>query len=297
MPVVLYVRPLRGSDTVSAELVLLGTGTPNAEAGRQGSALAIVVDDCAYLVDFGPGVVRRALQAWRELGVAALAPPGLRLAFLTHLHHDHTAGLPDLLLTPWTLGRREALTVYGPVGLAALAQGVRMAWCEDVRERLEGLEPANDTGRHLVPHEFVAPGRIYEDARVLVTAFRVQHGSWPAWAYRFDTDSGRIVISGDTAPCAGIEAAAQDCDVLVHEVYTARTFAALTPAWQRYHGSVHTSTRELAALARRVRPRLLVLVHQLCWGGALETVPDEVREDYDGAVINGHDLLRIPLPA
>lgn len=281
---------------MAAELVLLGTGTPNAEADRHGSSLAVVVDDHSYLVDFGPGVARRALRAWREPGIAALAPPNLRLAFLTHLHHDHTAGLPDLLLTPWTLGRRAPLTVYGPRGLDALAQGVRDAWREDMRERLEGLEPANDGGRRLVAHEFDAPGLLHEDARLRVRAFRVQHGSWPAWAFRFETADGCIVVSGDTAPCAGIEAAARDCDVLVHEVYSARAFAELTPEWRRYHGSVHTSTRELAALARRVRPKLLVLVHQLAWGDSIETLPDEVREDYDGAVINGRDLLRIPLP-
>ena len=281
---------------MSTELILLGTGTPNAEADRHGSALAVVVDGRSYLVDFGPGVARRALAAWREQGIAALAPPNLRLAFLTHLHHDHTAGLPDLLLTPWTLGRRAPLTVYGPSGLEALAQGVRAAWSEDIRERLQGLEPANDGGQQLITQEITAPGLVYEDAQVQVTAFRVSHGSWPAWAFRFDTPAGRIVISGDTAPCAGIAAAARDCDILVHEVYSARAFASLTPDWQRYHSSVHTSTRELAALAGRVQPGLLVLVHQLCWGGKVESLPAEVRESWDGPVIGGRDLLRIPLP-
>ena len=148
----------------------------------------------------------------------------------------------------------------------------------------------------LITQEIAAPGLVYEDTQVQVTAFRVSHGSWPAWAFRFDTPAGRIVISGDTAPCAGIEEAARGCDILVHEVYSARAFAGLTPDWQRYHGSVHTSTRELAALAGRVQPGLLVLVHQLCWGGSVESLADEVQESYDGAVVNGRDLLRIPLP-
>ncbi|MCY3906278.1 MAG: MBL fold metallo-hydrolase [Anaerolineaceae bacterium] len=281
---------------MATELVLLGTGTPNAEADRHGSALAVVVDGHSYLVDFGPGVVRRALRAWREQGIEALAPQQLRLAFLTHLHHDHTAGLPDLLLTPWTLGRRDPLTVYGPLGLDALAGGAAAAWREDVRERLESLEPANDGGQRLLAREFGTPGTVFQDERVEVRAFRVEHGSWPAWAYRFETAEGCIVVSGDTAPCAGIEAAARGCDILVHEVYSARSFAALTPAWQRYHGSVHTSTSELAALARRVRPGLLLLVHQLSWGGNGDTLPDEVREGYDGPVLNGRDLQRVPLP-
>ncbi len=281
---------------MATELLLLGSGTPNAEAERHGSALAIVVDGHSCLVDFGPGIVRRALRAWREQGVAALAPPQLRLAFLTHLHHDHTAGLPDLLLTPWTLGRHDPLTVYGPVGLDVLARGVRAAWREDRRERLEGLEPANDGGHRLLSQEFTAPGMVYRDERVAVSAFRVRHGSWPAWAYRFETAEGCIVVSGDTAPCAGIEEAAQGCDILVHEVYSARAFRDLTPAWQRYHSSVHTSTHELAALARRVRPGLLLLVHQLSWGDSIDVLPQEIAEGYDGPVLNGRDMQRVSLP-
>ena len=39
-------------------VVLLGTGNPGPVPERSGPATAIVVDDVAYLVDFGPGVIR-----------------------------------------------------------------------------------------------------------------------------------------------------------------------------------------------------------------------------------------------
>jgi len=39
---------------------MLGTGTPNPDPARSGPALAIVVNDTPYIVDFGPGVVRQA---------------------------------------------------------------------------------------------------------------------------------------------------------------------------------------------------------------------------------------------
>ena len=39
-------------------------------------------------------------------------------------------------------------------------------------------------------------------------------------------------------------------------------FAGRPPAWQRYHARVHTSTRQLAAIANEVQPELLVLVHE-----------------------------------
>ena len=85
---------------------MLGTGTPNADPERSGPAVAIVVNDTPYLVDFGPGVVRRATAATPEYGgeIEGLAAKNLKVAFLTHLHSDHSAGLADLILTPWTLG-------------------------------------------------------------------------------------------------------------------------------------------------------------------------------------------------
>ena len=50
-----------------------GTGTPNACPWASGPASAVVVDGHAYLVDFGPGVVRRAAEAYRR-GEDALRP-------------------------------------------------------------------------------------------------------------------------------------------------------------------------------------------------------------------------------
>ena len=49
--------------TIRTRVVLLGTGTPVPDPDRSGPATAIVVGDSAYLVDFGPGVVRRAEAA------------------------------------------------------------------------------------------------------------------------------------------------------------------------------------------------------------------------------------------
>ena len=79
-------------------LVLLGTGTPNACPNASGPSSAVVVGDRAYLVDFGPGVVRQASKAYYK-GIDALRPDRLTTAFCTHLHTDHTAGF-DL----YTLG-------------------------------------------------------------------------------------------------------------------------------------------------------------------------------------------------
>jgi ribonuclease BN (tRNA processing enzyme) len=269
-------------------LVLLGTGTPNADPARSGPALAVVTGDTSYLVDFGPGVVRRAAAASQK-GIAALQPPNLTCAFLTHLHSDHTAGYPDLILTPWVLGRAVPLQVYGPAGLQAMTDHILAAYEQDIHERLTGLEPANDQGYRVDAHE-ITPGECYRDTHVSVEAFPVSHGSWPAFGYKFTTPDRIIVISGDTAPVENVVKHSAGCDVLVHEVYSVAGFQRRPLDWQRYHAHVHTSSRELAEIAQRARPGLLVLVHQLFWGTSADDLVAEVRQFYDGPVVSGSDL-------
>lgn len=276
----------------ATKVVLLGTGTPNADPMRQGSSLAIVVKDQAYLVDFGPGVVRRAAAA-AEKQLPALTPPRLTRAFLTHHHSDHTAGYADLILTPWVLGRNEPLVVYGPPGTQAMTDHLLAAYAEDIRERREGLEPSNDQGQRVIVHEIAheyGVGEIYADAHVRVEAFRVDHGSWPAFGFKFHTPDRIIGISGDTRPFPGLADYYRGCDVLIHEVYSVRGFANRPVEWQRYHRHVHTSAHELADLANQARPGLLVLVHQLFWGATEAELLAEVRARYDGPVVSGRDL-------
>jgi ribonuclease BN (tRNA processing enzyme) len=274
---------------VRTRVVLLGTGTPNADPERMGPCVAVVVDDIPYLVDAGVGLVRRAAAAQRR-GVNGLAVDKLDMVFLTHLHSDHTLGLPDLWLTPWVLERSRPLRVYGPAGTRRLADHVRQAWAEDIRVRLDGLEPANPLGYKMNVTEIEA-GVIYRDNRVTVEAFPVRHGAWAqAFGYRFVTPDRTIVISGDTVPVESLVEKARGCDVLVHEVYSAEAFRRRAPEWQRYHAAAHTSTTQLAEIARRVRPGLLVLYHQLYWGQTDEGLLKEITDTYDGRVVSGKDL-------
>jgi ribonuclease BN (tRNA processing enzyme) len=271
------------------QLVLLGTGTPNADPDRSGPAVAIVVNDTPYLVDCGPGVVRRAAAAYRA-GISGLQVKKLTRAFITHLHTDHTVGYPDLIFTPWVLERDEPLEVYGPKGIAAMTHHILKAYEEDIKIRLEGLEPANTEGYKVNVHE-IEPGVIYEDENVNVKAFAVRHGSWAqAFGYRFETPDRTIVISGDTTPTRSVIENCNRCDVLVHEVYSQAGFERRSHVWRKYHSSFHTSSVELAKIASEARPGLLVLYHQLLWGTSEEGLLEEIRQGYDGRVVSGHDL-------
>ncbi len=271
-------------------MALLGTGTPNDDPNRWGPSVAIIVDDQVYLVDAGVGVVRRAAAA-RAAGVEALKVTSLSRVFLTHLHSDHTLGLPDLMFSPWVLERPTPLDVFGPKGTAAMTAHLEAAWQDDIAVRLYGLEPQHTRNYRAVVHETTS-GVVFRDSKVAVTAIAVAHGSWPeAFAYSFQTPDRRIVVSGDTVASDAIAAACSGCDFLIHEVYSAEKFKTRPPEWQTYHKAFHTSTTELAAVATKARPGTLVLYHQLFWGATDDDLLAEIRAaGYLGRVVSGKDL-------
>jgi ribonuclease Z len=273
-------------------VVMLGTGTPNPDPERSGPAVAIVVNGTPYLVDFGPGVVRRAAAMSPSYGgsMPALEIKNLKVAFLTHLHSDHSAGLSDLILTPWVLERGQPLELYGPEGIEEMAAHVLEAYRADIDYRVNGLEPANDEGWRVITH-VMEEGVVFEDENVKVEAFRVRHGTWKnAFGFRFTTPDRVIVISGDAAPDENVERYAKGADILIHEVYSVEGFARRDPFWQKYHSTNHTSAHELGEIAERAKPGLLILTHILFWGATEETVLREVREKYPGDVVLASDL-------
>jgi ribonuclease BN (tRNA processing enzyme) len=284
------VLPMLAAD--SAKVVLLGSGTPIPDPAASGPCVAVVVNGQAYLFDAGPGVVRRAEAAAEKFGMDALDATNLTRLFFTHLHSDHTLGYPDVMLTPWVVGRNRPLEVYGPKGLAAMTENLKQSYSEDIKVRSEGLEGL-DKQRLVVNVHEISAGLVYRDANVTVRAIPVPHGSWPqAFGYAIDAAGRSIVISGDTILSEAIGEACRGCDVLVHEVYSADRFDLVYgKRGGQYHTAFHTSTRELAELAAKSKPKLLVLYHQLYFGPH-ETVDleKEIRRSYSGAVVNGRDL-------
>ena len=289
-------RRARPCTAPTTQIVLLGTGTPRPDPTRSGPATGLVVNGMPYLVDFGPGVVRRIAAAYDKGATAfGFAAAALQTVFLTHLHADHTAGYPDLILTPWILGRRQPLDVYGPKGLRSMTGHVLKAWEIDIEDRVTGIDRLPRRGCRVNPHE-IAPGVIYVDRNIRVTAFPVRHGDLAAFGFRFETADRVIVISGDTAPTPSLAEHCEGCDVLIHEAYSERTYERVSPQWQRYRRTHHTSSKQLAALATRVRPGLLVLYHRSNAGGTARS-PDaekqllwEMRRLYRGRIVAGHDL-------
>ena len=278
------------------QIVMLGTGNPRPEPYRSGPATAIVVNDTPYLIDFGPGVVRRVTAGF-EKGIAAFGYGGVNIktVFLTHLHSDHTAGYPDLIFTPWVMGRRTPLEVYGPNGIKAMTKHVLKAWEVDIEARTNGLNQHNRTGYRVDARE-IAPGVVYRASDVTVTAFPARHEEMvDSFSYRFETSDRTIVISGDTAPTQALIDHSRGCDVLIHEAYSMMAFrnvARPSPEFRRRH---HTSSAELAEIANKITPGLLITYHRSNIGeeGAIsdrDVLIEEIRSGYKGRVVAANDL-------
>jgi ribonuclease BN (tRNA processing enzyme) len=291
------------------KVVLLGTGTPVPDPERSGPATAIVVGDSAYLVDFGPGVIRRAQAAVINRGIGALEPGNLKVAFVTHLHSDHTGGYSDLIFTGWTSGRSTPLEVYGPAGLTSMTEHILQAYHIDIETRTnpEGNQRAIADGWKVNAHE-IKPGVIYKDANVTVTAFPTKH-AMESYGYQFDTADRRIVISGDTGPTDETIKACSGCDVLIHDAQTLDLYAKMPERMHSFVTKYHTTTAQLAALATEAKPKLLVIYHTVGFRPGIappkflssmapssparsteEILQEEIGARYSGPFVIGRDL-------
>ena len=273
----------------STTVIMLGTGMPPPNPERSGPATAVVVGTRVFVFDAGPGVMRR-------IAAAKLPIDGPTAVFLTHLHSDHTLGLPDLIFTSWVMGRRTALPIFGPTGTKAMVDHLTAAWAGDIDVRTNGLEHAAPGGHRTSVRE-VAAGVVYESDGVKITAIPVPHGIWKeAFAYRIDTPKRSIVISGDTRYSAALADAARGVDVLIHEVYVGANVKPEMRAggddWPRYMKRSHASDEEVGRVATRAKAKLLVLYH-IVGPWTPEALTAGVRRGgFRGRIAIAHDLDR-----
>ena len=274
----------------SAVVVTLGTGTPVPNPESSGPATAVVVGRRVFLFDGGPGVMRR-------VAAAGLPIDGVTAAFITHLHSDHTLGLPDLILTTWVMGRSSPMRLAGPPGLKRMTDLFSAAWAEDTLVRVKGLERGRPGGYRVTVSE-TASGVVFDSGGVKVTAIRVPHGEWShALAYRVESAGRSMVISGDTRYSEDLARAAAGVDVLIHEVYPESRIAPENRPggefWPQYLREAHTSDVELGRIAAAAQPKMLLLTHVIFMGATEDEVIAGIRRGgFTGPVVFAKDLGR-----
>ena len=290
---VIFFASFLSSET---KLIILGSGTPNPDPERYGSGYAVVVNDDAYIVDFGPGIVRRISAMSPTWGgeFPSMELENINTAFLTHIHSDHSGALADLILTPWIMGRDEPLNLYGPEGLKAMSENITEAYIDDINYRLYGSQPANELGFTTNVTEISDDGTIFKDNNIEVIAFKNAHGDFKnSFGFLFITEDKRILFSGDTAVSSNLMKYGKNLDILVHEVFSSETFVNKTKDWQIYHQAHHTSSIDLGIIADELQPKKLVLSHILFWGASEDSLLKDIRKNFNGQAVIAKDLMVI----
>ncbi|MFT5194097.1 MAG: ribonuclease BN (tRNA processing enzyme) [Cellvibrionaceae bacterium] len=271
------------------KLVILGTGTPSLQTNRYQSSAALIVNDQPYIVDCGSGSLQRQMDA-RAMGMTAFDFPKLTRLFITHLHPDHTLGIPAFIISNWVKGRTETLQIYGPKGIAKIAKGTLDMFAEGIEEHKQsGSNPLGEIALEVIEHE---DGIIYTDERVSVEAFRVDHGGLETYGLKFVTPDKVVVFSADTCALPIMAEMAKGCDMLVHSAYCQAGLKKLPPSWDHYFATMHTSGKALGAIANQAQPKLLVLTHQIMFNGMEPAdLIKEVREGgFTGKVVYANDM-------
>jgi ribonuclease BN (tRNA processing enzyme) len=272
----------------STMLSLLGTaGGPGGHVDRAGIASLVTVGGRRYLIDAGEGVSRQLARAGTEVR-------DIDGVFLTHLHDDHTAGLPGFVTFRHTM-RGGSLPLIGPPGARALCAGI-LAYL-DVNFRIRGAEAAMPSPEGILDATEVEPGIIYSDDDVRVTAVKNTHyaltefdGSHRSYSLRFDAPDRSIVFTGDTGVSPAVEQLARGADILVSEMVTDADTAAVPPFVRAHMAKEHLSPTQVGQLAATAGVGCVVLSHYTqASAGDLA----QIRGEFSGEVIAGEDLMQL----
>ena len=267
------------------KVTLLGTAGPSMAFDRAEAGTLVQAGGETLLFDCGRGVPERLNQ----IGAGAVSK-----VFLTHLHSDHTQGLPILWMGQWNGRGSNPFSVWGPgtgpdqpAGVAELGSMLSAAYATNTHIRRDLVEKWNAAAIVFDSH-VVSEGVVYQSNGVTVTAFLVAHDPVaPAFGYRIDYLGHSVAISGDTRPSDNLVKFSQGVEVLVHEVFNAAVGSTSATA------SYHSVPEQAAVIFSRVAPKLAVYSHLA--PAAFDPTVRTRAAGYAGALLVGSDLTTISI--
>ncbi|MBX9929565.1 MAG: ribonuclease Z [Gemmatimonadaceae bacterium] len=301
---------------MSLSVRFLGTSASRPTVERGVSSIALVREGETMLIDCGEGTQRQMMRWGISFNVGDI--------LFTHFHTDHFLGVLGLLRTMTLQGRTEPMRIWGPKGAAAImrrAEGLgveRLSFAMTVHEVTPGVPIARkeyailpfsvdhrnamavgyalieetrlgrfdpEHARALGVPEGPLWGRIHKGEAVTLDDGRV---ITPADLVGPTRPGRRVVISGDTRPCAGTREASVEADLLVHEA----TFGDEEEARAKETG--HSTAREAAQLAHEAGVRRLALTHfSARYSRDPSDLDREARSVYAGPVTLARDGMEI----
>jgi ribonuclease Z len=247
-----------------AELLLLGTGSSLNDGTREPTMLALRGRTSTILIDCGSNPIRQL----QRLGVPIAS---VERIILTHSHPDHNSGFGLLVTMLWLSGRHHPIPVYGPADAVDTTRRLFAQWDTSDWRDLPALE------WHEVELRIGAP--IFTNADFELTAAPGLHHVPVIGVRARDVLGGGVMAySSDGEPTPGIQALAQDADLVVHE--------ATMPA----DGNGHSSAVSAARLARAAGAKRLLLVHVSAGADELEKQRQAAEQVLGREVMVGYDL-------
>lgn len=258
-------------------VLMVGTGSPQANKDRAESCVAIIADGEFFLIDIGGG-------ASEQTDLMNLPLSQLGTIFITHFHSDHFADLPLIANNSWRFGREQPLLVYGPENTSKMVEAFNQAYQYDRAHREENqkgilvsFEEVPTEGHDIktprgdekvLVHEFSNGLKVY--------AFNVSHEPVePAFGYRIEYKGKVVIVSGDTKFTENMITHSQEADLLIHEVFNknlmdrmlalttnvtgkdAQNMRKLAKSVQKYH----SQPLNVAKVAQQAKVKKLVLTH------------------------------------
>jgi len=301
-------------------LTFLGTSAAQPTIGRNLTGHALRRERELFLVDCGEGTQRQMIRFGTGFDVAAI--------FFTHFHADHYLGAIGFLRTLSMQGRTEPLDIYGPRPARKLLDTMLFAGVEKLtfEVRIHEVAPGDEVRRdgcRLVSfpteHKLAScgwalveddrPGLFHPDRAVALGVppgplfGELQHGRGvtlpdgrrvePGQVVDAARRGRKLVLSGDTRPCAATVAVARGADLLVHD----STFGDAEA--ERAVETLHSTAREAAQVARQAGVARLLLTHlSTRYDRDTATLLTQARAEF-GAVEVASDgmVVELPLPA
>lgn len=187
------------------QVKVVGCGDAFGSGGRGNSCFLVRAAGKTVTLDFGAS----ALVSFHRF---ALSAADIDMIFLSHLHGDHFAGIPFLLLDGQFVHRREKpLLIVGPTGTRARIEAA-----------MEVLFPrmGQNQWRFEWRVEEVEPGSTTRHGPFTLTTAQVIHGSGaPSTALRLWDGSRTLAFSGDTEWTEALLPIAQDADLFICESF------------------------------------------------------------------------------
>jgi len=279
------------------KVTLLGTGCPVVSPRRYGAGTLVEIAGQRFLIDIGSGVTQRLVQAGHN-------GSQIDALLLTHLHSDHLVDLYQFIISSWHQNRTRPQLIYGPPGTQAFVVAQMNAWQAERSMRIEFEKRGSLAAFEIEVTEIENSSDLITLGDAKISAVRVEHPPVePAFGYVFETADRKLVLSGDTRPCASLVNAAQQADVLVHEVFAhshddqSLVAGTRTTETMQAVASYHTTAEEVGQIACDANVKCLVLNHIVPPDADEKKLIASVRHHYSGPVVVGEDLMEIDLRA